>query len=348
MSGTGRDEFKRAVVRELELAAGAMCCAPFCRISTTGGPSVIRIGEAAHITAAARSGPRYDETLSPEERTAPANGIWLCKNHARLIDVEVARYSPELLLEWKRIGEATPLTSARGDNQGSLLPTYTKRVPITSSDNSNMIGAHISNNIRMWTNDIGLQKAWGQRHCQAVEALYAELLLNMAQHSLSHVGLAHLSAKQSGVRLSFKSERFGPPEWRRAERRRGGWAVLQMVQEDLQGSLRLSHRYSNGENTWHLSVNGWPDDQCELSLPDLPTTIPQLNHLNGCSVVRLRIGDTALAISNTVELMQALYSVGVTTIALVDVEDSHFLAGMLARLAREHRMDLIFLGMPSR
>jgi hypothetical protein len=37
------------------------------------------VGEAAHISAAAPGGKRYDSSLTPEERRAPSNGIWLCE-----------------------------------------------------------------------------------------------------------------------------------------------------------------------------------------------------------------------------------------------------------------------------
>lgn len=43
-------------------------------------------GVAAHITAASPGGARYDAALTPEARADIGNGIWLCQNHARLID----------------------------------------------------------------------------------------------------------------------------------------------------------------------------------------------------------------------------------------------------------------------
>ena len=46
----------------------------------------VSIGEAAHITAAAEGGPRYNPDLTPEERSSIENGIWLCKSCARMID----------------------------------------------------------------------------------------------------------------------------------------------------------------------------------------------------------------------------------------------------------------------
>jgi hypothetical protein len=44
------------------------------------------IGEAAHISAAAPGGPRFDGSMTPEQRRHCDNGIWMCSNHAFLID----------------------------------------------------------------------------------------------------------------------------------------------------------------------------------------------------------------------------------------------------------------------
>lgn len=71
----------------------------------------VNVGEAAHITAAA-SGPgakRYDASLTPEERRAASNGIWLCELCAKLIDTDEARFTVELLRKWKQDTEARAL-----------------------------------------------------------------------------------------------------------------------------------------------------------------------------------------------------------------------------------------------
>jgi hypothetical protein len=43
---------------------------------------------------------------SAEERSATANGIWLCQNCAKLIDNDVVRFSAEMLKAWKTTAEA--------------------------------------------------------------------------------------------------------------------------------------------------------------------------------------------------------------------------------------------------
>src|SRR5262249_48610826 len=78
----------------------------------TSGPSTdpnkaVNLGVAAHITAAAPGGPRYDAKLLPAERQAPENGIWLCQTCSVLIDKDVLKYPVSLLREWKRQAEAS-------------------------------------------------------------------------------------------------------------------------------------------------------------------------------------------------------------------------------------------------
>ena len=53
------------------------------------------------ITAAISGGPRYDRSLSQEQRAGIVNGIWLCQNCAHAIDVDQTRYSVAVLYHWK-------------------------------------------------------------------------------------------------------------------------------------------------------------------------------------------------------------------------------------------------------
>lgn len=83
---------------------------PECRVSTLGAATdpaaIASIGFAAHIHAAAPGGPRYLETMTPAQRRAANNGIWLCGTHARLIDSDEERYSPDTLRQWKEAAES--------------------------------------------------------------------------------------------------------------------------------------------------------------------------------------------------------------------------------------------------
>jgi tetratricopeptide (TPR) repeat protein len=100
-----RDDFHDKVVRELANRAGNHCSNPDCGRPTSGPKTspngFVNIGVGAHITAAAIGGPRYDATLTPEQRAAFDNGIWLCQSCSSLIDRDTAKYTKELLVSWK-------------------------------------------------------------------------------------------------------------------------------------------------------------------------------------------------------------------------------------------------------
>ena len=72
-----RDEFTPATRKTIAERSGYRCAICGC---STAGPALdpndsINIGEAAHITAAAPRGPRYESTLAPELRKSADNGV---------------------------------------------------------------------------------------------------------------------------------------------------------------------------------------------------------------------------------------------------------------------------------
>lgn len=104
-----RDNFKESIKAALRDRVAHRCSNPECRVPTaapgSGATGVIRGGDAAHITAAAPKGPRYDEGISATERSSVENGIWLCVVCARKIDHNRDAYPVELLREWKTTAE---------------------------------------------------------------------------------------------------------------------------------------------------------------------------------------------------------------------------------------------------
>ena len=77
---------------------------------TTSGPAgepdrSISDGVAAHITAAAAWGPRFDPSLTQQQRRGAENGIWVCTQCAREVDADTSAFSVDLLLGLKRLRE---------------------------------------------------------------------------------------------------------------------------------------------------------------------------------------------------------------------------------------------------
>ena len=102
-----RDEFSYKVKEALGKRVGLHCSICF---TPTSGPhedpsKVTNIGVAAHISAAAPGGPRYNGLLTSTERKSIQNAIWLCQNCAKLIDNDPTRFGEAELLKRKRDAE---------------------------------------------------------------------------------------------------------------------------------------------------------------------------------------------------------------------------------------------------
>jgi hypothetical protein len=105
-----RDDFPPSVRNAIAHRAGYRCSKPDCRALTAGpsneGPQArTNVGVAAHITAAAPGGPRYDPSLSPEERSSASNGVWLCQTHSKESDDDSIHFTVAVLRAWKAQAE---------------------------------------------------------------------------------------------------------------------------------------------------------------------------------------------------------------------------------------------------
>jgi hypothetical protein len=133
---TKRDDFFAATIRTLASRAGHHCSNPQC-LRPTSGPALeenksVNVGEAAHITAAAPGGKRYDPSLTPEERRAASNGIWLCELCAKLIDTDEVRFTVEVLRKWKKDAEDRALRDIATAAPG----TYRRPVVVVELDDA--------------------------------------------------------------------------------------------------------------------------------------------------------------------------------------------------------------------
>ncbi|MBN1458886.1 MAG: SEC-C domain-containing protein [Armatimonadetes bacterium] len=141
-----RDEFSSEVRRRVADRAGHHCSNPTCGVRTTGPDStergVLKVGEAAHITAASKGGPRYDPHLSPEERRSIRNAIWLCCNCAELIDRDATPHTVEVLKTWKQTAEARARDAIGGEPLGAEHPFLvpTSRNPFFSGRSQELAG----------------------------------------------------------------------------------------------------------------------------------------------------------------------------------------------------------------
>ncbi len=142
-----RDDFSQSVKTILAGRAGWKCSFPDCNRSTAG-PAIeshdkwIKNGIAAHITAAAPGGPRYDASMSSEQRSDISNAIWMCPTHGSLIDKEKTAYTVEAIKGWKIAAESratrelehdsthlSQRTSRYSSKDTAILASYSEVMP---------------------------------------------------------------------------------------------------------------------------------------------------------------------------------------------------------------------------
>jgi hypothetical protein len=116
-----RDEFRAADRDAIAMAAGHRCSSPFCRRLTSRPrpgrrDAAFDFGRAAHITAAAPGGPRYDSAVSASQRSSAENGIWLCPTCADLVDRAPEWFTVETLRSWKELAELEAIRDARASS----------------------------------------------------------------------------------------------------------------------------------------------------------------------------------------------------------------------------------------
>ena len=125
-SMNNRDDFSEKVKRAVAARAGWHCSCAGCAKLTVGpseeaADASTKIGEAAHICAASPTGRRYDPSMTPEERAGINNAMWLCSDHAKLIDWDEVTYTPEGLHAMKREHEAACARAVRAGSSAELV-----------------------------------------------------------------------------------------------------------------------------------------------------------------------------------------------------------------------------------
>jgi hypothetical protein len=121
-----RDDFSKTVKRILADRVGNLCSNPNCK-QPTSGPSeaakaVTNVGVAAHITAASEGGPRYNPSLTQENRSDIENGIWLCQKCGKLVDDDPDTYTELVLQKWKLEAEESARKAIENGPQPKLNP----------------------------------------------------------------------------------------------------------------------------------------------------------------------------------------------------------------------------------
>jgi len=121
-----RDEFSQVTKELLARRVAYRCSNPSCSAITCGPhtePSrSVNLGVAAHITAAAVGGPRYNAGLAPVQRISSDNGVWLCQSCAKLVDSDQSKYTVAVLLGWKVAAEQRAARELSGIPEEEFFP----------------------------------------------------------------------------------------------------------------------------------------------------------------------------------------------------------------------------------
>jgi hypothetical protein len=303
---SNRDDFSAATSTELAKRVAYRCSAPSCGAPTIG-PSDVRkgrvtnVGVGAHITAAARGGPRYDESLSQEERAGYGNGIWLCSIHAKLIDDNEDRFTVRLLQRWKK--------NAERNARVQVGRPADSRVPCLLLDHKLVVPKGEENRaLAQFFDDVGAQEAWGTAVFEATRFLAYETALN----AFAHGGAESIEVRTAKgcLYVSYVAPKFGPPDLEEAEGQ-GGAAALRAFKEQCDGVMELAYRHRDGVNEWTVVdlTRGLNNRHpCALQLTRNIVRGGDFARVEGCAEVHIYVRDLIFSYSDAGRLARQLVS----------------------------------------
>jgi hypothetical protein len=258
-------------------------------VSTTG-PSETRVsgvsntGVAAHITGARPDGARYDPNLARDERASFDNGLWLCQTHAKSIDDDEKRFTPELLRGWRSMAERLARSEQTAGELSDLL-VLRELVPHERQLPPDVLD--LRGRANEFLCDVGAPRAWGE-HYELVRMLVYELALNAITHGAARELL--LNSESGVVTLWDDGHRFGIDDLRRSGQ--GGNRALLDLERDAEGTFSLMYREHGNRNEWSLVdhvLTGGKDTPCGLDIrhPQVTDIAEEVAALEGCPEIHL-------------------------------------------------------------
>lgn len=282
-------EFNELVKQELAAETGYLCANPSCCAPTHASGStkigVGKVGEAAHISAAAPGYARWLAKMKPDVRKSAANGIWLCNTHAREIDIDEERFPIHLLHKWKRRARARAL-AARGRPKGwepsrrEDLIRHTRWLKLPT-ENRDIIHKFVEDFLA----DAGAQAFWDKNHLDAVLLALYELILNATQHGDAE--RLYLKSRGYRIDLTHTGKNFNPSELL-VQPGRGGTAALHHLMSVFGNNLSLNFRHNGVVATTQLIDAGiaGPGHPCSVVTSSTGASGVREN-LKGCSTVHV-------------------------------------------------------------
>jgi hypothetical protein len=248
------------------------------------------VGVAAHISAARPGGPRYDPSLSREERQALNNGIWLCQNHAKIVDDDEARYTRELLIAWRATAEdlareeqGLPMLGMAGGSR--------KLVAYRTQFGRDLL--NLREGIHDFLEDVGATRAWGD-HYDLVRMVLYELALNAIEHGTAQQ--VEIESRPGMVMMRDRGQRFGIDDLRKGGD--GGYQSITDLETDAAGTFSLVYRDGHGLNEWSVIdqvISDGANTPCGILAPGLGRyeveyAVSEVRRLQDCPEVHLYPG----------------------------------------------------------
>lgn len=212
-----RDDFSIAVKRIVANRVNSRCSNPSCRTITSGpqlDPSkALSIGVAAHITAAASGGPRFDPSLASADRKHATNAIWLCQNCAKLVDNDEKAFPSTLLIDWKNDAEKEILlalgkTAGSVDSKSANLSTEELELLSAAKHKGEILVIEVDE-LSPWVMING--ENFSDTEDPAVSAIYLDALESLISRGLvDHKGGILNGLTGRGFKLARSLENFAP------------------------------------------------------------------------------------------------------------------------------------------
>lgn len=281
-----RDEFSPDAKELLAKRSGYICAYPGCRRMTVAGSEdrksgLTLVGVAAHITAAAPGGPRYDPLMGHDERSSESNGIWTCQIHGKFIDDNPSVCTTEELRRWKGQHEQWVFDRVASGAEFALPGTTRVRfnnVGVLKGEHEFRLGRH---NILVGPNEAG-------------KTTVAEII----------------SAFSGGVHWNWFNERFGfsktaaSRSYITATSTTSDFSLTVALSPQARATSRKTKKPP--ENYLHIQVNG-------NVAADWPRTLFRAVNLDGQLI--LRHGDPKTRFAKAIRYLANVFSIDETTLS---------------------------------
>jgi hypothetical protein len=231
--------------------------------------------------------------MSEEDRKSYQNGIWMCRHHGTLIDLDETRFTMPLLQQWRAAAERrAEMRQAHQHLEQGNHDLFRHDVRLVTA---NLAEATIGHAFV----DAGIPVFWGPDVAAAVR----DFVFEIAQNALTHGAASHFDVEITPkyIRLTDDGAAFDPKTLQHLPNPRGGALAMQALRTALGDRLILSIKPGERANEYTLQYLRTQSDlvsstPCcvskEHEMPD-GSTIRKLatDRIAGCDVIYVIVPD---------------------------------------------------------